>query len=125
MNEERRSGMERRRHPPMTCTVPCEPIDTKLTAIEKCVKTKTPQKLFYWAVGGIAVFCVIVIGGAQWKMVDDIKDISTDVKVMKVTVDSTQQNLSNQIVRSERLFEEYERRLDVLEHKTYRLENGE
>ena len=107
-----------------TCEVPCKAIDDKLLTIEKCVKSKTPQTLFYWAVGGIAVFVVVVIGGAQWKMLDTIKDIDTNVKVMQVTVNSTQFSLNNHMIKSERVLDEYEKRLDSLEHKTYRLENN-
>lgn len=121
---ERRSGLERRTVPPTTCAVPCKAIDDKLDAIERCVKSKTPQTLFYWAVGGIAAFVVIVIGGAQWKMVDSIKDIDTNVKVMKVTVDATQLSLNTHMGKAEGVLDEYEKRLDSLEHKTYRLENG-
>ncbi len=106
------------------CEVPCKPVDDKLTAINKCIKLKTPLKLFYWVAGGIVFFVVIVIGGAQWKIVDSIKDIDTNVKVMKVTVDSTQLSLNTHMGKSERVLEEYEKRLDTLEHKTYRLENG-
>jgi len=121
---ERRSGEERRTVPPATCAVPCRAIDDKLTKIENCVKSKTPQKLFYWAVGGIAAFVVLVIGGAQWKMVDSIADIDTNVKVMKVTVDNTKLNLDRHMNKAERVMDDYEKRLDSLEHKTYRLENG-
>jgi hypothetical protein len=107
-----------------TCDVPCKAIDDKLSSIEKCIKSKTPQTLFYWAVGGIAVFVVIVIGGAQWKMFDTIKSIDTNVKVMNVTVTSTQYSLNTHMNKSERIMDEYEKRLDSLEHKTYRLENN-
>lgn len=116
---ERRSGLERRSTPPATCAVPCQAIDQKLSKIEACVASKTPQRLFYWAVGGIAAFVVLVIGGAQWKMAASISDIDTNVKVMKVTVDSTKLNLDRHIITSERKLEEYEGRIDDLEHKTW------
>ncbi|KXH69836.1 MAG: hypothetical protein AM326_01815 [Candidatus Thorarchaeota archaeon SMTZ-45] len=121
---ERRSGRERRSVPPATCSVPCKPIDDKLHEIELCVRSKTPQRLFYWAVGGIATFVVLVIGGAQWKLVDAIKEIDTNVKVMKVTVDNTKINLDRHMADANNIHRDVEKRLDDLEHKTYRLENG-
>jgi len=121
--KERRSGKERRMEPP-NCSVPCPPLDKKLNDIWSCVKSKTPQKLFYWVVGGLIFFTVVIIGGAQWKIVEKVGIISTDVKVMAVTVDATKINLDRHMGKSERIFEDVEKRLDNVEHKTYRLENG-
>jgi len=120
---ERRSGKERRMEPP-NCTVPCAPLDKKLNDIWTCVKSKTPQRLFYWVVGGLIFFTVVIIGGAQWQIVAKVGVISTDVKVMAVTVTDTKINLDRHMDKAERVFEDNEKRLDSLEHKTYRLENG-
>ncbi len=121
---ERRSGTERRTVPPTTCAVPCKPIDDKLQAIEKCVMSKTPQKLFFWAVGGIAAFVVLVIGGAQWKIVDSVSEIRTDVKVMQVTVEATKMGLDKHLMYAEGASAMIEKRLDALEMEVYKLQNG-
>jgi len=121
---ERRSGKERRTVPPATCSVPCKPIDDKLSAIEECVKSKTPQKLFYWAVGGIAAFVVLVIGGAQWKIVEKVNKIDTNVQVMQVTVNATQQGLDKHLSFSGTASREIEKRLDSLELEVYKMKNG-
>ncbi|MHA2065072.1 MAG: hypothetical protein ACXABY_11915 [Candidatus Thorarchaeota archaeon] len=122
-----------------TCTVPCEPIDEKLTEMKKCIdkvkKEKTPMTLFYWVTGGILAFCVVILGGAQWRLVNTISErdtrllemigeIDTNVKVMKVTVESTKINLNRHLDKSEGLLIDLDKRSDDLERKMYRLENG-
>ena len=110
--------------PPSTCNVPCKPIDDKLTAIEACVKSKTPYNLFFWAVGGIAAFVVVVIGGAQWLIVESVGEIRTDVRVMQVTVEATKANLDKHLSHSDRIGVDIEKRLDALELEVYKMKNG-
>ena len=120
MTEERRSGEDRRVNPPVTCTVPCKPMDDKLNSIWNCLKGKVSQTLFLWLMGGMAFFTIVIMGGAQWAMVAKISDIGTDVKVMKVTVDATKDNLSNHMATTQRRYEAHERRIDDLEHKQFK-----
>ena len=121
---ERRSGTERRTVPPATCTVPCKPIDDKLTAIERCVKSKTSYNLFFWAVGGIAAFVVVIIGGAQWLIVESVGEIRTDVRVMQVTVEATKVQLDKHLSFADRIGGDIEKRLDALELEVYKMKNG-
>jgi len=106
------------------CEVPCKPVDEKLTTVWECVKSKVSQKLFFWAFGGLAFFSVVIIGGAQWKIVASISKIDTNVKVMKVTVDNTKINLDKHMRIAGSRDDNFEKRLDSLEYKTYRLKNG-
>lgn len=117
--EERRSGRDRRAVPPNVCSVPCEPIDKKLTAIQKCATGKVTNKLYYWSFGGLCFFVIIIIGGGQWKMLDKINKIDTNVQVMNATVQSTDYLLKTHIDDAKHLFERHDDRLRTLENRSH------
>jgi len=81
VEHERRSGKERRDGWPEPCQDQvCEPVDKKLEKIRACIEHKTPQRLFYWVAGGLAAFCVLVIGGAQWLIKDQVSSLQESVQ---------------------------------------------
>jgi hypothetical protein len=94
-------------------------MDEKLTYINQCLKSKVAQRLFYWVVGGMVFFVVVVIGGAQWQIVGSVAEIDTNVKVMSVTVNATKANLERHIDKFEDVQEDLDERVDELERSDY------
>jgi len=90
------TGVERRENP-MACSSICPPIVIELKEVYKSIQSKTSSKLFYWIVGGLAFFVVIVVGGAQWKMAADISSINTNVEVVRQTVNGLATNVQYHI----------------------------
>ena len=122
--KERRSGKERRMD--SICTQLCSPVvmelsrreeklDRKLDAIHECMGTKIPSKLFWKLAGGIAFIVFIGIGGTLWDLQTSISVIATDVKVMKVTVSDTSDDLKSHLNRAERKNDRFDERLDKIE----------
>ena len=76
-----------------SCIVPCKPIlewqrehIKEMKELQRSVKDKTSQSLFFWVLGGIVFFVVVVIGGAQWGIVHNMALISSDTKVVSVAI---------------------------------------
>jgi len=95
-DKERRIGKEIRVDPP-TCTQPCKPILDELTKIytyirdefkevTECIHKKIPARLYYWSFGGLCTFTVIVVGGFQWKILDQQKVMNIGIEVVKTEV---------------------------------------
>ncbi len=117
--DERRMNGERRKHPPK-CTVPCEPIDKKLSDIKRCIEGKTPQKLFYWVVGGLSAFVIIVIGGAQWTLVDKISEINVNTKVAVEKIIHIKERVNEHAVMDDGRHERYENDIRRIERDLYK-----
>ena len=95
-DKERRIGKERRANPPV-CTQPCEPIKEELEKIYEyikeefkevisCIHKKIPTHLYYWSFGGLCTFTVLIVGGFQWKILENQKLMNASVEVVKTQV---------------------------------------
>ena len=71
------------------CLVPCKSVSDKLELIFACLGKKVSMKLFL----ALASFVFVVIGGAQWKIVESIGAISTNVAGLVATVTETKKNI--------------------------------
>lgn len=135
---ERRTGQERREMPP-TCSAPCPPLLAQYEKLKKCidekVKDKVQRSTFQWVVGGLAAFCVIIIGGAQWMIVKDNRETSEKFleKMAEVTTmqavtaertrsigDNLERHLRNSEIRLERIDSEMKR----LQNENYKQHGG-
>jgi len=136
MTENRRIH-ERRTTPPMaSCEVICEPVDKKLDAIWDSVKTKTSMKLFYWCIGALAFFSVVLLGGMLWSFKDTLADLKTTAAVNATRISSindsitrvggevkeVQTQVTAQSSSLERKFEKIENKIDYL-HNSERRKN--
>lgn len=63
------------------CEVACKPVDDKLAEIWTGVRAKASTRLVLTLFGIIFGFCVIVLGGAQWKIFEKVSDINTKISV--------------------------------------------
>ena len=85
--KERRTGKERRVDPPF-CSHPCEFIKGELEKVKVCINKKVPAQLYYWSFGGLCFFCIIVIGGFQWKILDNQKIMNISIEVVRTKVEN-------------------------------------
>jgi hypothetical protein len=78
----------------IVCSVPCVAIKTEIDRVIACVGKKTPMRLFYWAFGGLCFFTVVVMGGLQWKILENQRMISVGIEVVKTKVEDMRGNLN-------------------------------
>ena len=60
---------------------------------EKCLFKKVPMRLFLWLIGALAFFTIIIVGGAQWKIVADIAKIRTQVAIHSTEMQAIERHL--------------------------------
>ncbi|GEM_PF-5988689 len=70
-----------------------ERCEKAISAHDKCLLQKVPMRLFLWLIGALAFFTVIVIGGAQWKIVADIAQIRTQVAIHSTEMRAIERHL--------------------------------
>jgi len=99
---------------PKVCTVPCKPIAEILSRL-------VTSKLFYWCVGGLAGFTVIVIGGMQWAILSKVSDISENVAVVKQSVVGLNNRLDYHITTDDQRHLLNSDKIDKLKEKQYEL----
>jgi len=128
--KDRRTGFDRRETPEMqTCEVPCAAIDKKLDAIWICVKSKMSAKITMWLFGGLAFFCVIILGGMEWTMLreaavfqnhltEELQNIRVKTESVSIKLDFTNQKITG-------LKESVGKDMDKLEAKIEKFHKGD
>jgi len=69
--------------------------ERRLEKIEDCIKRKVSMKLVMWLFGGLSLFTVVIIGGAQWTIIDRIGKIETHTAVMAISISQAKIVLNN------------------------------
>jgi len=101
------------------CETPCKATDKEFGEIWTCLRGKVTQRLFFWVVGALAFFSVVVIGGSLWEIRDDLGLIKTELAVIRAQAQMNEAKWTQELnllnVRIERLQQE------VRENREYRL----
>ena len=82
---------------PEKCEVPCKTVDDKLADIWTGVRSRASTRLVLTLFGIIFTFCVIVIGGAQWKIVEKISNIELKISKEMTAQSKDLEHLKKQI----------------------------
>jgi len=134
---DRRINMVGRREVDLVCNEVCKPIvieldkrneklkkdlddrdkifHERLDNLNKCMQDKIPSRLFWKLAGGAAIIIFIGIGGALWEMKSSVAELSTNIKVMNVTVIANSQLVKEHTLSSNIKFNRYDDRLDAIE----------
>lgn len=124
------------------CTQPCKPIvddlnrrdallksdddererkiNKKIDRVVDCIETKIPSRLFWKAVGFGAFFIFIFVGGMLWSLKGTISEIDTNVKVLGITFNRTENSLERYVIKTDNKIEKLEDRVGAVERgETY------
>lgn len=101
-----------RRKEPMVCTVPCQPMDTKMAALYNCVKEKASQRLMLWLFGIFSFFFILLPGGFLWSIKDDVTEIRIQAEKQSVQIEGLTERLEDHLRLAEKKFDKVDRHFE-------------
>jgi len=122
---ERRKA-ERRTTPPMViqehCETICKPVDEKLEDIWSDVKSKTPNRVFWIIVSGLAFLSVVILGGMLWSFGGTLSNLDKSVSVTNANLSAVNQSINYNATNIKELKDQVKDNLMVIDKKFEKLD---